>query len=198
MAGGSGGSWKVAYADFVTAMMAFFLVMWLVSQDQKVKESIAKYFQNPTGVLLKGDSTDRPHSGGIFLSESNGPVPGQFHRVVGRSIGTFSDPRMEEDETLVIAEWFLEEPKFFEHWKKIADDVVSQAKNAPEVKEGQASTRETARPLLAIKMRDEMMESVNTIGDPILRDVMTTTMSKVDWLAIAEECLLNIPATRRP
>jgi flagellar motor protein MotB len=37
MAGGGGGAWKVAYADFVTAMMAFFMVMWLVSQDQKVK-----------------------------------------------------------------------------------------------------------------------------------------------------------------
>ena len=34
---GSGGAWKVAYADFVTAMMAFFLVMWITAQSQKVK-----------------------------------------------------------------------------------------------------------------------------------------------------------------
>ena len=43
MAAGGGGSWKVAYADFVTAMMAFFMVMWLTSQDQKIKEAIAKH-----------------------------------------------------------------------------------------------------------------------------------------------------------
>jgi chemotaxis protein MotB len=46
--GHHGGAWKVAYADFVTAMMALFLVLWLVSQaDTKVKEAIASYFRSP-------------------------------------------------------------------------------------------------------------------------------------------------------
>jgi chemotaxis protein MotB len=47
MAGGGGGAWKVAYADFVTAMMAFFLVMWLVGQDNAKKEAISEYFSDP-------------------------------------------------------------------------------------------------------------------------------------------------------
>lgn len=42
-----GGAWKVAYADFVTAMMAFFLVMWITSQSEKVKEAIAHHFNEP-------------------------------------------------------------------------------------------------------------------------------------------------------
>lgn len=46
--GHHGGSWKVAYADFVTAMMALFLVLWLVSQgDHKLKAAIANYFRTP-------------------------------------------------------------------------------------------------------------------------------------------------------
>ena len=46
--GHHGGSWKVAYADFVTAMMALFLVLWLVSQaDTKLKQAIANYFRSP-------------------------------------------------------------------------------------------------------------------------------------------------------
>jgi chemotaxis protein MotB len=45
--GHHGGAWKVAYADFVTAMMAFFLVMWLVSQKQEVKANVASYFRDP-------------------------------------------------------------------------------------------------------------------------------------------------------
>jgi chemotaxis protein MotB len=45
--GHHGGAWKVAYADFVTAMMAFFLVMWLVNQSQDVKNSVQAYFQDP-------------------------------------------------------------------------------------------------------------------------------------------------------
>jgi chemotaxis protein MotB len=47
--GHHGGAWKVAYADFVTAMMAFFLVMWLVGQSPKVKEAVGGYFRDPVG-----------------------------------------------------------------------------------------------------------------------------------------------------
>src|SRR5438309_7032300 len=47
MAAGGGGAWKVAYADFVTAMMAFFLVMWIVAQNEQVKEAIAHHFSDP-------------------------------------------------------------------------------------------------------------------------------------------------------
>src|SRR5689334_7235965 len=62
MAGKGGGAWKVAYADFVTAMMAFFLVMWLVSQSEPVKEAIAHHFQDPF-------SLDDPHQ-----NDENGDV----------------------------------------------------------------------------------------------------------------------------
>jgi len=48
-AGHHGGAWKVAYADFVTAMMALFIVLWLTSADEKVKEAVSAYFNNPTG-----------------------------------------------------------------------------------------------------------------------------------------------------
>lgn len=49
MAGKGGGAWKVAYADFVTAMMAFFLVMWLVGQSDQVKHAVAESFQESFG-----------------------------------------------------------------------------------------------------------------------------------------------------
>ncbi len=45
--GHHGGAWKVAYADFVTAMMAFFLVMWIVGLSQSSKKSMAQYFKEP-------------------------------------------------------------------------------------------------------------------------------------------------------
>ena len=51
-----GGAWKVAYADFVTAMMALFLVLWLTSQDEKIKEAVERSFKNPFASLTK-DST---------------------------------------------------------------------------------------------------------------------------------------------
>ncbi len=51
--GHHGGAWKVAYADFVTAMMAFFLVMWLVNQSDAVKKAVQGYFQDPVGFMDK-------------------------------------------------------------------------------------------------------------------------------------------------
>ncbi|MGZ8164977.1 MAG: flagellar motor protein MotB [Methylobacter sp.] len=55
--GHHGGAWKLAYADFVTAMMAFFLLMWLVgATDEKTKRGIAEYFQDPDKVSLLEDN----------------------------------------------------------------------------------------------------------------------------------------------
>ncbi len=63
--GHHGGSWKVAYADFVTAMMAFFLVMWIMNMDQGVRDLVQGYFENPVGFK-------RSYSGGRnILSQGN-------------------------------------------------------------------------------------------------------------------------------
>lgn len=48
--GHHGGAWKVAYADFVTAMMALFIVLWVLGQSEEVKQAVANYFNNPFGV----------------------------------------------------------------------------------------------------------------------------------------------------
>jgi len=47
--GHHGGAWKVAYADFVTAMMALFIVLWLLSSSEKVQKAVASYFKDPSG-----------------------------------------------------------------------------------------------------------------------------------------------------
>jgi chemotaxis protein MotB len=59
-----GGSWKVAYADFVTAMMAFFMVLWIVGMDDKTKQSIEGYFSNPAGFKKGYGSGTSPISSG--------------------------------------------------------------------------------------------------------------------------------------
>ena len=48
-AGHHGGAWKVAYADFVTAMMALFIVLWLMSADKEIQQAVSAYFNNPAG-----------------------------------------------------------------------------------------------------------------------------------------------------
>src|SRR5437764_9927821 len=59
--GHHGGAWKVAYADFVTAMMALFIVLWPLNTSKPVKEAIAGYFRDPSGTAGKlGTSSEGP------------------------------------------------------------------------------------------------------------------------------------------
>jgi chemotaxis protein MotB len=79
-AGHHGGAWKIAYADFVTAMMAFFLLMWLLGSTSKGDLSgIAEYFQTPLKVAMSGgagsgDSSSVVTGGGADLTRRNGQV----------------------------------------------------------------------------------------------------------------------------
>jgi chemotaxis protein MotB len=78
--GAHGGAWKIAYADFVTAMMAFFLLMWLLGSTSKGDlQGIASYFSNPVKVSLMGgdgagDSTSIIQGGGPRLETSKGNI----------------------------------------------------------------------------------------------------------------------------
>jgi chemotaxis protein MotB len=76
-----GGAWKIAYADFVTAMMAFFLLMWLLgSTAEGDKKGIADYFNSPLKISLlgggsgSGDSSSVLKGGGTDLSRTDGQV----------------------------------------------------------------------------------------------------------------------------
>ncbi len=103
--GHHGGAWKVAYADFVTAMMALFLVLWLVSQDQKIKEAVERSFRNPFASLTK-------QSTGIIPAET------ETMTVMARS-GNFDSASAVELNML----------------RKIAQDLTSMLQSNPEAAE---------------------------------------------------------------
>jgi chemotaxis protein MotB len=81
VAGGHhGGAWKIAYADFVTAMMAFFLLMWLLGSTTKGDlEGIAEYFKTPLKVAMQGgsgsgDSSSVIKGGGKDMTRKEGQI----------------------------------------------------------------------------------------------------------------------------
>jgi chemotaxis protein MotB len=75
--GHHGGAWKVAYADFITTMMALFLVLWLTAQDTKIKEAIERSFKNPFASLTK---------------ESMGIIPNPEAQALKMDRGNFDSP----------------------------------------------------------------------------------------------------------
>jgi chemotaxis protein MotB len=83
--GHHGGAWKVAYADFVTAMMALFLVLWLTAQDTKIKEAVERAFRNPFSAVTK---------------ESVGIIPNNDASATHKQQGDFESVSAVEIETM--------------------------------------------------------------------------------------------------
>jgi chemotaxis protein MotB len=71
--GHHGGAWKVAYADFVTAMMSLFIVLWLLSSSKPVQEAVGGYFRDPNGTADKKGSTKEGPAEIITLNKDNMP-----------------------------------------------------------------------------------------------------------------------------
>ncbi|HLY16257.1 MAG TPA: flagellar motor protein MotB [Bryobacteraceae bacterium] len=69
--GHHGGAWKVAYADFVTAMMALFIVLWLLNSSKQIREAVGGYFKDPTGVSKKVGSGKTGAGDNFTLTKEN-------------------------------------------------------------------------------------------------------------------------------
>ena len=83
--GHHGGAWKVAYADFVTAMMALFIVLWLMNSSKQVQEAVGGYFKDPSGTS-KMVGTDQRGSGDNFTltKEDMAKLKEQLQKTVRR------------------------------------------------------------------------------------------------------------------
>ncbi len=110
--GHHGGAWKVAYADFVTAMMALFLVLWLVSQaDTKLKSAIANYFRSP----------------GVFDQQAGGVIDGP------KKVSKDPSPLTTKDEeqalfgiATILRKKFSTRPEFAKYKDQIKIEVTEQ------------------------------------------------------------------------
>jgi chemotaxis protein MotB len=71
--GHHGGAWKVAYADFVTAMMALFIVLWLLNSSKQIQEAVGGYFKDPTGTSEKVGSNMVGAGENFTLTRDNMP-----------------------------------------------------------------------------------------------------------------------------
>ena len=69
--GHHGGAWKVAYADFVTAMMALFIVLWLLNSSKKIQDAVGGYFRDPHGTAEKAGRDIIGSAGGSIVPHDN-------------------------------------------------------------------------------------------------------------------------------
>ena len=69
--GHHGGAWKVAYADFVTAMMALFIVLWLMNSSKQMQEAVGGYFKDPTGTSKKVGTNQQGSGENLLVTKTN-------------------------------------------------------------------------------------------------------------------------------
>jgi chemotaxis protein MotB len=69
--GHHGGAWKVAYADFVTAMMALFIVLWLMNSSKQIQEAVGGYFKDPTGTSKMVGTNQRGSGENMPISKND-------------------------------------------------------------------------------------------------------------------------------
>ncbi len=90
--GSHGGAWKIAYADFVTAMMCFFLVMWLVnSAEVSTRQNIAQYFKRP-GIFSQGSGTPLEIGGAGILDDAFSPTKQNENKGSGKGLQQTEQP----------------------------------------------------------------------------------------------------------
>ena len=71
--GHHGGAWKVAYADFVTAMMSLFIVLWLLNTSKPIQEAVGGYFRDPRGTASKKGSSQAGRGQNLLLNKDDMP-----------------------------------------------------------------------------------------------------------------------------
>jgi chemotaxis protein MotB len=192
MAGkGGGGSWKVAYADFVTAMMAFFLVMWICAQDQKMKEAVAHYFMDPLGGSPIGAATKPGKSGSVFEKPGHGSVPDADKVAMGRGRSSYTKGEAGPS-TKLVGDWLHADEKAQDYWREQARQARAQAEQAPTVRDKVVSVDQMAVQILAKQLQEEMKRKVPNQIDGLQQDLLYVAMSEVNWTELAEDILTHL------
>jgi len=165
--GHSGGAWKIAYADFVTAMMAFFLLMWLLGSTTKAQmEGIAQYFKTPLKVALAGgegagDASSVIKGGGQDLTRRAGQV--KQGEVESKKAINMEANRSEKQESArlenlkaTLEKAIESNPKMSQFKKQLKIDIISEGlriqiiddKNRPMFDSGGAVMKSYTRDIL--------------------------------------------------
>jgi chemotaxis protein MotB len=86
--GHHGGAWKVAYADFVTAMMALFIVLWLMNSSKQIQKAIGGYFKDPSGTSKMVGTDQRGSGENVTLTKDD---MAQLKEQLQKSVRSLSD-----------------------------------------------------------------------------------------------------------
>ena len=194
MAGGGGGAWKVAYADFVTAMMAFFLVMWIAGQDQKIRRSVSDYFSDPLGSPDGGASKKPVRTGSPYDTQNAGMVPLEDSVAMGQGRRAFGQKRTSSPATKLINDWLQKDSKQVKYWNKQAHELMETARATADPNKKDMSAEKKATRKLTVQLQEEFKRNMPSGLDGVYRDLLLEASLDVNWDEIAEDFMDTITA----
>jgi flagellar motor protein MotB len=186
-----GGAWKVAYADFVTAMMAFFLVMWICGQDQQIRRGVSYYFQDPFNTTMVGTSKSPSRTGSTIDLNTFGSVPQSDSVALGRGRKAFSSLGERAPATKLVNDWLQSDEQEVRYWTEMARKSRQAAELSKEVIEKKVTVEQVAATELSKLMKYEMRLRIAGQAKGIQRELLLEMSSHVNWLEIAEDLVSN-------
>jgi chemotaxis protein MotB len=191
VAGKGGGAWKVAYADFVTAMMAFFLVMWICGQDQSVRRAVSYYFNDPFSASEMPFSK-KAASTGTMLQQ---PQPGHVPLTESIALGHGRNPYLRKEPnsvcTKLVSDWIHGDKKAKTYWHDQALRQRDLARWAQKQDEHSEAIERTALRELTRQLKDEIKRDLPARLNNPYRDLLSEAINEVNWMELAEDLLAH-------
>lgn len=189
MAGKGGGAWKVAYADFVTAMMAFFLVMWICGQDQSVRRAVSFYFNDPFNSSRIGFSKVSRHAGAMMQQADTGNVPLEENVALGRGRNPYVSKEPNSVCTKLLGDWLHSDKEASRYWREQAQRQRDLARWTLQGDEKVEKLERVAIRELARQLKAEMKGKIPAALKKPYADLLTEAIVEVNWEEIAEDLL---------
>lgn len=189
MAGKSGGAWKVAYADFVTAMMAFFLVMWICGQDQSVRRAVSFYFNDPFNSSRIGFSKVSHHTGSMMQQADTGNVPQQENVALGRGRNPYVSKEPNSVCTKLLSDWLHADKEASRYWREQAQRQRDLSRWTLHGEDKVEKSERVAIRELARQLKAEIKEKIPAALKKPYADLLTEAIVEVNWEEIAEDLL---------
>lgn len=188
MAGKGGGAWKVAYADFVTAMMAFFLVMWICGQDQSIKRAVSFYFNDPFNSSRIGFAKISKRAGAVNQTDT-GNVPLEENVALGRGRNPYLSREPNSVCTKLLSDWLHANPEASRYWREQAQRQRDLARWSHHGEDKAEKLEKVAIRELARQLKAEVKKSIPAGLKKPYGDLLGEAVAEVNWVEIAEDLM---------
>jgi chemotaxis protein MotB len=184
-----GGAWKVAYADFVTAMMAFFLVMWICGQDQNIRRAVSFYFNDPFNSSRIGFTRQPKRTGAMMEQTDTGNIPLEENVALGRGRNPYLSREPNSVCTKLVSDWIHTDKEANRYWREQAQRQLDLARWSLQGDDKVEKLQTVAIRELAQQLKAEVKSKIPAWVKKPYGDLLSEAVSEVNWWEIAEDLL---------